>query len=1401
MKKILLSLFCLTAFINLDAQTLVNIGNGSSYTANYESSPINIYYRSHHCQIIYTPAEINAAGYAGSGLITKLGFNIYGTTTYGLPNFTIKLKNTSVNDLTVYDTTGITTVYTSPSYSPTAGGFDLLTLTNSFTWDGISNLLVDVCFDQVPAWAYAGQVYTFSYSSGGSQYESVWADNASQCGISTINANTTFKPQIQIEFPSLPLCVGTPTPGYAIASSNLVCPNTPFQLDYLGGDFASGLLYQWQSSPDGSTWSNVGTASTSKNRTIGSIADTTYFRCIITCTASAQSNTCTATVVNLNPLNNCYCIPSYALICTNDKIIDFSIANVVYQQSNCDLNGYSDSTSSAYTAINLNAGITYSLQANIANSTSGGNMAAGAWIDFNQNGVFETAEFTSLGFGGQQIYSNQIAVPINIASGTVRMRIKVDANYAGAYTVLDPCNNNNFSSYGQILDYRVNLIAAPACSGSPTVATAVSSQTAVCSNVPYTLNLTNNSISSGIVYQWQSSLDGMTWTDIGTSQSTIPFTVSSQSVTTYYRCISTCTNSAASSISTPVTVLQNLPTACYCTPPAGFCGSSAITNVAFETLNDNPVCNTAAYVNNVGTLSPVALTANQTYTISTSLISQGPTNYIGVWIDYNQDGIFSNLDEYTYLGDTTTGVITNTISVPFTALAGSTRMRIKMEATWNNFQGLNSCANIESNCQTLDYDIIMTTASLCSGAPTAGNCTSSDSSVCSYNTFTLNLTGSSIASGINYQWQYSLDNVTWTDLTSSQTNVPYAVTNQTATTYYRCITTCLSSSLSSTSSVVTINQNPLLDCHCIPPPSNCSTGNEIRNVSVSTLNNSSTCSTNGYTDYSSSVPTVSLTIAQPYSINVKVGSDYNNYASVWIDYNQNGDYDTNEYTDLSSTSGAGDSTIYGNITLPTSALTGITRMRVRNTTYTHFLNNQPCDAGSMPMKSTLGTSSNYGETEDYMVTILQQNCSTINFPPSVSAIGTNTICYAESDTLNLSFNFPPVSGITFQWKSSTGGSYVNVGSAINTSSLIVTPSVTTSYYCEIMCNSTVILNSDTATITIRPSTNISGTVTVFPNTATPVAGRVILYKYEPFYTQFDSVAGQNIGAAGDYNFTSFNSGVYIVKAIPNLVSLQIAYGDSAINWKTAKQIVHGCIVDDVQNIQVKALPSATATPGPGRLSGIITQTVGFGHRPVVGPSNSNTNLFKPMVPGEPIGGIVVKGGRNPGGQMYTQTITGSDTTSPAWGTYTLTGLPLGDYFILVDITGLDTNSTYHVKITPADTVFKNLDFTVDSIEINPIYATSVGVHEIILEENKIKVYPNPATNFLTVQYDLQTSSSVKIELFDILGKAVRELLPETKQIANKYKTTWALDDLRAGLYFLKMNINGIESTVKISVTN
>lgn len=408
----------------------------------------------------------------------------------------------------------------------------------------------------------------------------------------------------------------------------------------------------------------------------------------------------------------------------------------------------------------------------------------------------------------------------------------------------------------------------------------------------------------------------------------------------------------------------------------------------------------------------------------------------------------------------------------------------------------------------------------------------------------------------------------------------------------------------------------------------------------------------------------------------------------------------------------------------------------------------------------------------------------------VSIPGSFNICSGQSSTLDINASITNSIGISYQWKESTGGAYTNTGT--NSYSLVTNPSTNTSFYCQIFCHSFSLTNSDTVQVVVNPSTNISGTVTTNPSI--PVSGNVVLYKYLPFNTKFDSITSQALGANGEYDFPSISSGTYIVNAIPSLSNLQITYGDSAINWKTAKQIIHGCLVNDVQTINVKALSTFTAA-GTGSLSGTIYEGFGFGQRMGFGS--------KPTFPGTPIGGIIVKGGKNPGGQMFVQTVTSS---SPGTlGTYTLSGFPDNttneSYFILVDIPGLDTNGTYYRTITLTNNNYQGLDFVVDSAKINPIPFNVVSVNDLSAIENEIKVFPNPASNNVSIHYNLKANALVKIELFDMVGKSVKLLLPETEQSIDTHKKSWQINDVSAGLYFIKMIINGEESTIKLSVTH
>lgn len=143
----------------------------------------------------------------------------------------------------------------------------------------------------------------------------------------------------------------------------------------------------------------------------------------------------------------------------------------------------------------------------------------------------------------------------------------------------------------------------------------------------------------------------------------------------------------------------------------------------------------------------------------------------------------------------------------------------------------------------------------------------------------------------------------------------------------------------------------------------------INNVNLNTINNTSTCSTGGYANYTTT--TTTLAKGTQYSLTVIPGtpgqtnSAYNDdEIAAWIDFNNN-----NSFNDPGEQVGyvlvaAGWSNVF-NFTVPTSATLGNVRMRVR-ISYSPDGAIDPCGQ------------STYGEVEDYTINITASSGLTEN---------------------------------------------------------------------------------------------------------------------------------------------------------------------------------------------------------------------------------------------------------------------------------------------------------------------------------------------------------------------------------------------------------------------------------------
>jgi hypothetical protein len=295
---------------------------------------------------------------------------------------------------------------------------------------------------------------------------------------------------------------------------------------------------------------------------------------------------------------------------------------------------------------------------------------------------------------------------------------------------------------------------------------------------------------------------------------------------------------------------------------------------------------------------------------------------------------------------------------------------------------------------------------------------------------------------------------------------------------------------------------------------------------------------------------------------------------------------------------------------------------------------------------------------------------------------------------------------------------------------------------------------------------------IFPGTA--ANGKVITYRKSYTGAQWDSISATTV-TTPTFVVNIADSGKYILKFIPTS-GYQISYADTGQYWNQATTYHLPCGANYFAYFFCQPFGSLGGT-GTGSLSGKIIEGQKFGQKP-----------SGVTAPGNPIGGIIVKGGKNPGAQLFAQ------TTTDANGDYSFSNLPPGDYFILVDIPGLDSSSTHHVTLN--NNSVSNLGFVVDSLKINP--SNDVSVNEINKEKYGISVSPNPTSRQCTVKYSLLKSSSVNISLYDIVGHKAKEITLAQGQ--GEHKHSIPVSDLKPGLYFIRLSIDDQETVIKLLIT-
>ncbi|MET4075782.1 GEVED domain-containing protein [Hymenobacter sp. UYCo722] len=147
-------------------------------------------------------------------------------------------------------------------------------------------------------------------------------------------------------------------------------------------------------------------------------------------------------------------------------------------------------------------------------------------------------------------------------------------------------------------------------------------------------------------------------------------------------------------------------------PPAvAYCASKG-TSVAYEyldlvklgTINRTSGAD-GGYYNGTATSTSLAAGSAQTISFSTGFVSSAYTEYVKVYIDYNQNGVFTDAGELVVnaAGSSAATTRTGSFTVPTTAKSGNTRLRVVL----SDNSATTSCGSY-SYGETEDYTISIT---------------------------------------------------------------------------------------------------------------------------------------------------------------------------------------------------------------------------------------------------------------------------------------------------------------------------------------------------------------------------------------------------------------------------------------------------------------------------------------------------------------------------------------------------------------------------------------------------------------------------------------------------------------------------------------------------------------------
>jgi len=157
------------------------------------------------------------------------------------------------------------------------------------------------------------------------------------------------------------------------------------------------------------------------------------------------------------------------------------------------------------------------------------------------------------------------------------------------------------------------------------------------------------------------------------------------------------------------------------------------------------------------------------------------------------------------------------------------------------------------------------------------------------------------------------------------------------------------------------------------------------------------------------------------------------------------------------------------------------------------------------------------------------------------------------------------------------------------------------------------------------------------------------------------------------------------------------------------------------------------------------------------------------------------------------------------------------YPAILDIMGVDDDPSILLDISgqarPLAVTLKDVgcdEYTTGGIINRPLSISDVGpsylggpvtsVQDLNSENIRLSLYPNPASQYVSIIYSLSAESSIRLVMYNLSGQVEKILIENEHQPAGNYNLSFDATDLKDGMYFVRFINGNFTKTIKLIVT-